>query len=210
MVELASWIAPIATMVAAVMTAANLGPRMTGAGFAVFAVGACAWCVVALRGDQTGLLLTNVFLLVVDVVGVWRWLGRARYADAARRAAKARASRTDTSLFSFQDLLSASVVDSGGTALGPVIDAMGSVEDGSIAYLVVSDGGVAGVGEVLRRFPADRLAYADGKVIASIPRPAFEALPVIEADRWPLDACHTRSGIPEMEGSPRPAAKGER
>ncbi|MBF5089474.1 PRC-barrel domain containing protein [Novosphingobium sp. NBM11] len=209
MAELASWLAPIATMVAAVMTAANLGPRLTGAGFAVFAVGACAWCIVALQADQTGLLLTNVFLLVVDVIGVWRWLGRARYAEAARRAAKASASRSDASLFSFQDLLSASVVDRGGTALGPVIDAMGSVEDGSIAYLVVSDGGVAGVGEVLRRFPADRLAYAEGKVIASIPRAAFEALPAIEADRWPLDARHARSGIPEIEGDPRPSAKGE-
>ena len=36
MAEIISWVATIATIVAALMTAANLGSRITGYGFAVF------------------------------------------------------------------------------------------------------------------------------------------------------------------------------
>lgn len=35
----AAWVAPVATMIAAVMTAANLGARVTGWGFVVFVIG---------------------------------------------------------------------------------------------------------------------------------------------------------------------------
>ena len=39
MAETISWIATIATVIAAFMTAANLGTRITGSGFCVFLVG---------------------------------------------------------------------------------------------------------------------------------------------------------------------------
>ena len=41
--DIAGWIAPIATAIAAIMTASNLGTRVTGWGFVVFAVGSIAW-----------------------------------------------------------------------------------------------------------------------------------------------------------------------
>src|SRR4051812_35651207 len=89
LITLAGWIAPAATMIAAMMTAANLGARVTGWGFVVFTVGAIAWIVTALATGQQNLLVANAFLLVVDVIGIWRWLGRqARYADGADAAAK--------------------------------------------------------------------------------------------------------------------------
>jgi hypothetical protein len=37
--DIAAWIAPAATVIAAVMTAANLGARITDWGFVVFTVG---------------------------------------------------------------------------------------------------------------------------------------------------------------------------
>lgn len=73
---LEGWIAPAATMIAAMMTAANLGPRVTGWGFIVFAVGSVCWSLVGATNGQTGLLLTNLFLTGVNLVGARRWLGR--------------------------------------------------------------------------------------------------------------------------------------
>ena len=52
MEDIAGWVAPIATMIAAMMTAANLGPRVTGWGFVVFTVGSIAWSTVAIATDQ--------------------------------------------------------------------------------------------------------------------------------------------------------------
>jgi hypothetical protein len=93
MLELAGWVAPAATMIAAIMTAANLGSRVTGWGFAVFCVGAVSWIIVGAGTGQQNLLLSNAFLLLVDVVGVWRWLGRkARYDD--RHDAECKSCRT--------------------------------------------------------------------------------------------------------------------
>ena len=48
MEEAAGWIAPAATMIAAMMTASNLGARVTGWGFAVFLLGSICWAIVAL------------------------------------------------------------------------------------------------------------------------------------------------------------------
>ena len=55
MIEIAEWVAPIATMIAALMTAANLGPRVTGWGFVVFTVGAIAWAAIGLATGQSNL-----------------------------------------------------------------------------------------------------------------------------------------------------------
>ena len=54
---LATWLAPAATMVAAMMTAANPGARVTGWGFVVFTVGSICWSFIGIstktaRGDN--------------------------------------------------------------------------------------------------------------------------------------------------------------
>ncbi len=83
----ANWVAPIATTLAAIMVAANLGTKITGWGFIVFSVGSIAWIVIGAATDQPNLLWQNVFLLLVNIVGVWRWLGiRARYEQGASAA----------------------------------------------------------------------------------------------------------------------------
>ena len=74
---------------AAMMTAANLGARVTGWGFIVFTLGSICWSLVGLQSGQTNLVATNVFLTCVNLVGIWRWLGRQRgYEDGARAASR--------------------------------------------------------------------------------------------------------------------------
>lgn len=86
----ANWIAPTATTLAAVIVAANLGARITGYGFIVFAIGSIGWMAVAWFTDQPNLLWQNAALFLVNLVGIWRWLGlRARYDKAAQAATKA-------------------------------------------------------------------------------------------------------------------------
>lgn len=70
MMDLAGWIAPVATMIAAMMTAANLGARITGWGFVVFTLGAISWTAVGVSTGQGNLVATNVFLTLVNAVGV--------------------------------------------------------------------------------------------------------------------------------------------
>lgn len=87
METIANWVAPIATTIAAVMVAANLGTRITGLGFIVFSIGSVGWIVIGAATDQPSLMWQNVFLLFVNIVGIWRWLGiRARYEKGAGAA----------------------------------------------------------------------------------------------------------------------------
>ncbi|CAM4265000.1 PRC-barrel [Novosphingobium lubricantis] len=90
MEDIAGWIASIATMIAAMMTAANLGAKVTGSGFLVFTIGSICWSLVGLSTGQTNLLATNGFLTVVNMVGAWRWLGeQRRYEEGGKSADRA-------------------------------------------------------------------------------------------------------------------------
>ena len=51
--SIAGWVAPVATTIAALMTASNLGSRITGYGFIVFTIGSIAW-LYAGRFDRPG------------------------------------------------------------------------------------------------------------------------------------------------------------
>ncbi len=89
MEQVAQFVAPVATTIAAVMVAANLGSRITGFGFIMFAVGSIAWAAIGLSSGQSGLVWQNVVLFVVNLIGVWRWLGlRARYEKGAEVATR--------------------------------------------------------------------------------------------------------------------------
>ena len=59
MAETISWVATIATIVAAFMTASNLGSQVTGYGFAVFTGGALCWIAVGALTHQPALLWTS-------------------------------------------------------------------------------------------------------------------------------------------------------
>lgn len=185
MAHIIPWAATIATIIAAFMTAANLGSRITGYGFAVFLLGSLAWLATGLMTGQPALTWTNAVLAVLDVFGVWRWLGRqASVEEGARAASQASEATPGEALFPVS-LLSRAPVMSGATELGRCVDAMAGCRSGRLDYIVVSQGGVAGVGETLRRLPWTR-ARADGDAVETTVGPdGFASLDELQRDQWP-------------------------
>jgi hypothetical protein len=87
------------------MTAANLGARVTGWGFVLFTVGAAAWIIIGVAAWQTQSLYSNIFLGIVDVLGVWRRLGRrAGIGDTAEAELALSRQHDGTNLFSIASL----------------------------------------------------------------------------------------------------------
>ena len=180
-----SWIATAATIVAACMTASNLGSRITGYGFGVFTIGSIAWLSVGLMTDQPALLWTNIVLTGLNLFGVWRWLGRqARVEEGARSAAHASELAAGESLFPASLLSSAKVRGHEGE-IGVCVDAMAGCDSGRIAYVMVSEGGVAGVGETLRRLPWSRVRAEGDELIARLGAAEFQKLQAVPKDEWP-------------------------
>ena len=186
MESIATWIAPIATTIAALMTASNLGSRVTGWGFAVFLIGSIAWAALGYATDQPNLVWQNAILSVLNIFGIWRWLGRqSRIEEGGHAAAEASEAASGENLFPVSLLSKAGLAGKAGAELGTCIDAMAGCASGRIAYLVVSEGGVAGVGERLRRVPWTLVRVEGEKVTAAIDPRAFEKLERLEADQWP-------------------------
>lgn len=189
MLDLAGWIAPAATMIAAIMTAANLGARVTGWGFAVFAIGAIAWITVGAATGQQNLLWSNAFLLLVDLVGVWRWLGRRARYDQAAEAASSRSRRAAApTLFALAGLEGMPVRSATGETIATTVDAMASCEDGRIVYLVVREGGVGGVGERLHALGWDEIRVRDGAMTSRLSSEVLAGRPTLAAGQWPASA----------------------
>src|SRR4030095_15678721 len=74
MADTISWVATIATIIAASMTAANLGARITGYGFCVFFVGSLSWLATGMLTHQPALVWANIVLTILNIFGIWRWL----------------------------------------------------------------------------------------------------------------------------------------
>ena len=74
--ELLKWAATALTLLGAGTTAADLGRRATGWGFAALAAGSACWLTAAQMEQEQQLGLTNLALLVLNLFGVWRWLVR--------------------------------------------------------------------------------------------------------------------------------------
>jgi hypothetical protein len=179
-------VAPAATMIAAMMTAANLGARVTGWGFVVFTLGSICWSLVGLQSGQTNLVATNIFLTCVNLVGIWRWLGRQRgYEDGAKAAAKSSRHPGTPTLFSATGLAGMAVSDISGESLGRSVEAMIECRSGRLSYIVVATGGIAGVDEELRSVPiADIECHADGLMIFET-KAGYECRPTLARGEWP-------------------------
>jgi hypothetical protein len=185
MADSISWVATIATIVAASMTASNLGSRVTGYGFVVFTFGALCWIAVGVMTQQPALLWTNVVLTVLDLFGIWRWLGRQTKVEEGARAASRASERTPGEALFPVSLLARAAVTCGDREVGRCVDAMAGCRSGRIDYVVVSEGGVAGVGEVLRRLPWTE-AHVDGeKLVAARSADQFHKLEELPRDQWP-------------------------
>lgn len=186
MENIASWVAPIATTIAALMTASNLGARITGFGFIVFTVGSIAWAALGIATDLPNLLWQNVVLTGLNLFGVWRWLGRqARIEEGGQAAAEASEEAPGEALFPVSMLTNGKVVGVRGADLGTSVDAMAGRARGRIAYLVVSHGGVAGVGETLRRVNWNQVSVDGDHVRARLSTKEFDQLETLAKDDWP-------------------------
>ena len=181
-----TWIAPCATIIAALMTASNLGAKITGAGFIVFTVGSLSWLALGMIGDNPALLWMNVALTFLNLFGIWRWLGRqAKFEDGGQHAAAASEGKPSETLFPLSLTAKAAVSGRGGAELGKCVDAMAGCSSGRIAYLVVAKGGVGGVGERLRRLDWGDVTVDSETITAKFDRPGFDRLAILEKDKWP-------------------------
>ena len=186
MESIATWVAPIATTIAALMTATNLGSRITGYGFVVFTVGSLAWLTLGITTGQANLLWQNVLLTALNLFGIWRWLGRQAKIEEGGTAAQAdSASRASETLFPASLLAKAGLVGAGGAELGASVEAMLGCRSGRPAYLVIAQGGVAGVGETLRRVEWRDVRVEGDALVTSLTPEAFAAADQLERDQWP-------------------------
>lgn len=185
----AGWIAPAATMIAAVMTALNLGARVTGWGFVVFLIGSLSWTWVGFSSGQNNLLATNGFLTLVNALGIWRWLGRQSvYEDGGNSAQEASRRALAPTLFAATRIAGTKVTDRKGEPLGAMVEALIGCAQGRISYVVVASGGLAGVNEELRAVAYEDLCFSDDGAQLRHDRLWFEELPVLDGEKWPVEA----------------------
>ena len=186
MEQIASYAAPITTTIAALIVASNLGSRVTGFGFVIFTVGSIAWAALGLATDQPSLLWQNVALTALNLFGVWRWLGwKRRIEEGAEEAADESRAEPGENLFPVSILAKAAVLSSDGEELGRSVDAMAGCSSGRLSYIVVAQGGVAGLGETLRRLPWTGCSVDEDRVTARIGTDDFRSLDALEPGHWP-------------------------
>ena len=126
-------------------------------------------------------------LTVLNIFGIWRWLGRqAKVEEGGARRREASEQTPGEALFPVS-LLTRAPVDAGGrrsrhtaSTPWPAAAAAGS------HYVVVSEGGVAGVGETLRRLPGAQ-AQVDGETARRPHRcgPNSRRFEELAKDQWP-------------------------
>jgi len=182
----AQWIAPAATMIAAMMTAANLGARTTGWGFVVFTVGSLCWAAIGATTGQTNLLATNTFLTFVNLVGIWRWLGRqAKYQDGAQTAANESERGEGPSIVSATGLCGLKVTAPGGDTIGTCVEALIDRQSGQIDYIVVASRNAVGLDEELRGVARQSCRFGAETIALTIAADDFARLPVLADRNWP-------------------------
>ena len=164
MAETISWVATVATIVAAFMTASNLGSRVTGYGFAVFTVGR-AVLDRRRRAHTTSRRCsgpTSCCSSSTSSASGAGSAGRRRWRRAAAPRPR-RASDTPGEALFPVSLLTRAPVRCGTGEVGHCIDAMAGCRSGRLDYLVVSEGGVAGVGETAAAACRGATAHVDGE-----------------------------------------------
>lgn len=84
----------------------------------------------------------------------------------------------------------ASIAGADGEPLGTITEIMIDADSGAIAYVVLTHGGVLGVGEKLFAVPWRRLAVnaADGSISLDLTAARLDAMDGFDKDAWPVDA----------------------
>lgn len=186
MENIAQWIAPAATMLAACMTAANLGARFTGWGFVIFTVGSLVWSYIGFSTGQQNLLITNGFLTLVNVLGVYRWLGQqARFEKGGKSAESKSVESQDGPVRSGLQLIGATASSSDDEKLGKVVDLLLHNSTKTIAYLVIADAQSEPLNPNLHAIGVHDLVMTPGDIKLTMSALSFRRLPVIDPDDWP-------------------------
>ena len=145
MTDIISWVATVATIIAAFMTAANLGPRITGFGFAVFFVGSLCWLATGLMTGQPALIVDQCR---ADLPQHLRRVALARPPGERRggRARRRRGERNHARRGAVPGLAARARARcaADGAEVGHCIDAMAGCRSGRLDYVVVSEGGRRG------------------------------------------------------------------
>lgn len=184
--EAADIIAPVATVIAAIMTAANLGPRITGYGFIVFTIGSIAWCIVGFSSGQAHLLATNGFLAVVNLIGIWRWLGRiAKFDDGAKAAEIKSAEHVHPTLLSVGNIVDRPIAGKSGNKIATAIGLMAEADNGRLAYVIMGYGGLAGAGEKLVSAPWSEFTLTGDMLCVDFDADDLDRLPSVDPAAWP-------------------------
>ena len=179
--DMISWFATAATIGGVLLTASNLGARVTGSGFVILLFGSLSWIGVSLMSDQRALLWTNLVLTFLNIFGIWRWLGRqTAVEEGAKAAAEASEDLPSETLFPVSLLVRAKVSGPNGS-IGTCVDAMAGASSGRLAYVVISEGGVAGLGEKLFRLPWSQARIEGEEMVAE----RIDELEELEKDEWP-------------------------
>jgi hypothetical protein len=69
--------AAVMTVIAAALVAANWNARLMVAGFIIFIVATLAWMIDGWLESKASLVIQNGVLLLINLLGVWRWLPKA-------------------------------------------------------------------------------------------------------------------------------------
>lgn len=181
--SLISWLAAFATIVGASLTAANLRARITGYGFVAFTASSILWVAHASKEGQTSLLWTNAFLLVINAVGVRRWLfRRAKFEHGAEAASEeSAASRSTPTLRAASTLIGSEVVDADGGSVGRIVDYLVRCQDGAPAYYVIS------TKENLFGVAPSELRLTKAAIALFGPSQRIFARAPLVADEWPSE-----------------------
>ena len=186
MTEFLNIAAPAMIILGALLTASNLGARVTGSGFIAFTLGSLLWLAIGLVSGPSSLVWQNIILTLLNAFGIWRWLGRQRQFEKGGEGAAAASERQPSeTLFPASALTSGEVTSASGGSLGKTVDAMIGCNSGRVAYVVVAEGGVGGVGEVLHRVDWSTISKDEGGFACMLDDMTFRSLPKIERDRWP-------------------------
>src|SRR3546814_9764812 len=95
-----------------------------------------AWSAYGWMTAQDNLLIQNLILLAINLLGIWRWLGRtARYEEGAEAASE----EAETPMVSAAALAGLDAVDREGERIGSVVDAMIACDSGRMAYATRSE-----------------------------------------------------------------------
>jgi membrane protein implicated in regulation of membrane protease activity len=85
---LLNFAAATTTIIAAILVASNYSPAVMVYGFSIFVVASVLWMLAGLLDNKTSLVVQNAVLLVVNAVGIWRWMPRARTQSSAKPISK--------------------------------------------------------------------------------------------------------------------------